>query len=321
MSKEQQPGTVDRKRVDIATYRKAIDTLVDRTLATIEQKYERNPYHNTRHAKAVIERSVQILQAIKAIDPTLVSEYDIEDARVNGAKHDEIYETHSEKKREADGVSLMRKRNDDVEKRSADKLAEDKTRLNQELGQPVFSAVGIQTGKQAIMATVPDWSEELGTIIQPNLGTAEAPLIPLVIALAAADLAAGGMKGLAGETAAQEGKRVGSEVFREENFDIAKAFKRGKPLTQEKGDFFKRRMITWSERQVRFYQGQKTRLPDLYSKIEDPHLRQVMQEVITELFSEFDSTIAAAQQTLEARQKMSLNQLFEDFGYQKESPQ
>ena len=100
------------------------------------------------------------------------------------------------------------------------------------------------------------------------------------------------------------------------NTDFLSILKREKGLhvvlivPDYKKEYFKERMITWSESQSLFAAGRKA----LLSK-ELSGLSSSVQEKVKDLFNKFDESIAGAQVTTVWRKKMSFEAIAKEMGY------
>jgi hypothetical protein len=173
--------------------------------------------------------------------------------------------------------------------------------LKNVVGERVFSDEDIATVVDAIGGTIPDFSVEHKTVIQPNI-TEKSLLLARVLALA--DLGAAGMDG------ASAFLQEGNSLFREENLDMVRSLEYPESVTDEEKARYQKRMIAWSNFQPAFAAGRK--------KLLDQELRgmpETAQASVKKLFGKFDEAILAATERAQARAKMSFEELAIDMGF------
>jgi hypothetical protein len=221
---------------------------------------------------------------------------------------------------DGEGTKIMRKRELEGEipkgyneQMSADELiAYMRSPENAGLFTPEDEALALD----AIAHTVPDF--EGGTAVQRAL-TEQSSIISRALALA--DLGDAGMDGFAAY------KKQGDGFFREENIDITESIRSGRPLSQGEEDWYRSRMLAWSNFQPIFAEGRKARFDT-----EVKGLPEEAEKAIRKLFknekpsdsedaanavpSTFDETIRESRKLAEVdRSRMTFRELAEDMGY------
>lgn len=260
-------------------------------------------FHNTEHTESVVRRTGSILRTIRMAAPDAVSEKDIALGKLAAAFHDVIQGWQENQV----GEKTLRKRDSGTnEKASTDEAIAFLNQMNEEFGEIIFSEEDFLVITESINGTVPGFSVEKKTVIQPNI-TERASLIARALALA--DIGTAGMDGTAAFF------REGNELFREENLDIAHALEHPEAVDKGTRELYKKRMLDWSRSQIDFASGRRDLL--------DTELDGMPQEAIgpvKNLFSEFNESIKNALQCAEARKKMTFNELVLDMGFlQKQS--
>lgn len=281
---------------------------IKEALSKIQEKYEDSPqeqnnldYHNREHTEMVMERTAKILQTIREADPGLIKERDITLGRLAAAFHDIVVNWKADRiSNKEGGFKIIRKRFiGPSEEGSAEEAVAFMDKVNQESAREVFSSKDKEAVKEAIKVTTFDIKE--GVVIQPNL-TKESP--PVVRAVALADLGGAGMAGP--EVFLLEGDKL----FREDNLDIRKAVKNLQNISEEQKEYYKKRILAWSEGQVGFAQGRKALLKKELSGLPEPARSRVAG-----LFNQFDQSLLAAKERAQRRREMTFEELLEDMGY------
>lgn len=310
MNEKIKPQSIENRREKESRFDLYISKGIEHALKIIKNQYEDSKnsdnnldYHNTLHTQNEIQRVDKILRTIMNADPSLITERDIKLGCLVGAFHDIINDNHPEPKQDNEFVKIMRKyHRGDNEKASAQKLIAFMQRANYKSTKEVFTKKDMEIGEEAHKATIPDFDSENYTAFQPHLDK-NSSLIARAIALA--DLGSAGLDGKEAFLA------DGDNFFREENIDIANAVKNIENLNNEQKQYYKKRMLAWSEFQPKFAQGRKNLL--------DKELEGVpntAKNAVRALFNKFDESIQAAQERAENRKIMSFEELVQDMGYE-----
>jgi len=292
------------------------DTHVERGIAqaldSIRERFEESdrreqlPFHNAAHTEGVVNRTEQILRAVREATPDELSERDIALGKLIASFHDTVQNWEENPITESDGrhTKIMRKRFvEDNERASADELVAYMKKVNRDNPTgDVFTTEDMALAKQGIDATVPEFSLERLTVLQPKFDT-ESPTIAIAVAMA--DLGVAGMEG-PGPFAAE-----GDTLFREENLDILDAMQDPTTLTDEQKEYFRSRMLGWSAFQPTFVKGRKGLLEEDLAGIPEQ-----AQGTVHALFDKFDETIRVATEIAEQRKEMSFEELARDMGYE-----
>ena len=293
-----------RERLRLS-FDQAIEKGVSSALDLIKERFEHaaSPegnleYHNAKHTENVIRRTKEILKAIAQADRTAaLSERLMKMGELSAAWHDTVQEYEVESVADSSFTKKMRKRfADKNERKSAEEAVEYMRTMN-----GAFSDEDEQVVRQAIEVTIPQFSPEIGTVVQPNLAS-ESGIVARAVALA--DMGAAGMDG------PEQFSQEGNAIFREDNVDIAEALQHAETLSENEKDFFRVRMLGWSEIQERFAGGRKAHLD-----AELKGLSEEEQTAVKTLFVKFDESIEAARERTERRRAMSFEELARDFGY------
>jgi len=291
-------------------FNEAIETGVDKALQQLKEKFENAPepenrlaYHNRIHTREVMDRTVQILRAIQQTDTALVSERDIEFGKLIASHHDTVQNWEKKTVAETGGFKVVRQRFiKDNEAKSAEGLIAFIAEVNRTGSQdPVFTEADELTATEAIMATVPDFDPEHKTVVQPNL---HQDSLVVTRALALADLGGAGMGG------PEKFLAEGDAYFREENLDILEALENPSAITKEQKEYFKQRMVAWSNFQSSFAHGRQTMLIAELAGLYEP-----AQTEVKKLFPHFNASIESAKLVGAKRTGMTFEQLLKDMGY------
>ena len=267
------------------------------------EKEDNLDFHNIQHTEDVIRRTENILRAIQRVTVHVVSEKDIALGRLAAAFHDVVQEW---KEQEAQGKTLRQRFIGKNEEASADEAIafldrEASGQADQGLSEEDFEIVA-----EAIRGTVPGFSMEKKTVIQPNI-TEQSSLVARALALA--DIGTAGMDG------AENFLREGDALFREENLDIMRALRNQEELSNEVKEGYRNRMIAWSKFQPIFAKGRQELL--------DEELRGLplgADVAIKKLFNTFDESISASARRGEERESMSFDELALDMGFFDKKP-
>ncbi len=289
------------------TFEEAVRMVKDEALRLITERFQNKEhldYHNVGHTNNVIRRTSKILEAIAEAEPGVLDERRRRLGELVAAWHDTVQDYTTEIVTAGTLVGEMRKRfTAENEKASADEAAAFMTDVRRKSGnQALFSEEDIESVRQGIHVTIPDFHPEHKTVFYSNL-TEESGLVARAVALA--DLGTAGMDG------PDAFIREGAEVFREDNIDVTKAFRHPETLSAAHKEFFRNRMIEWSRGQERFAAGRKALLDGELKGLSEP-----AQEAVRKLFDKFDDSIAAAKERTELRKEMPFDELARDFGYE-----
>lgn len=239
-----------------------------------------------------------ILDAIRRADPTLLQSRDVQIGRLAAAYHDTVQGYEAVETPDGAFSKTMRKRfmgpNEQASAQEAlEYMATD---------QRVFGERDMRIVREAIDATVPAFDPESKTIIQPNL-TNNSNLVVLAVALA--DIGGAGMDGPDAHLA------DGDTVFREDNLDITELIREKAPLSAEQKEYFRSRMLAWTNSQTTFAEGRYARLETELAAIPES-----ARDAVKVLFDKFEETIHASQERVEKRSAMTFEDLARDFGYE-----
>lgn len=274
-----------------------LTTALENALAIIENRYGHGAanenelaFHGTRHTRGVVTRAIALATAMGG------SEEDITLAGIAAAFHDTV-QNWEQTTRPTDGA-IMRKRFAGQNEKDS---AQEAVTWMRQAGTYSESAEALVT--EAILATVPGWSPEQKTVIQPNLRS-NSHLVVRAVALA--DLATGGMEG---NVFVQEG----DPLFREENLDIARAIGTAtsqSDIPEETQQRFRTRMLGWTQSQATFVAGRKALLE---AELGDMH--DSAKDRVRALFTGFDDAITASALLVTERSALSFWNLAAAMGY------
>lgn len=295
-------------------FRTAIEEGVTAALDTVAKRFEtpRDPadrleFHNTRHTKDVIRRFDAIMDAIRQSDPSLVDDRGHAMGRFAAGHHDTVQKWEPNpivgtNPGEEGLIKIMRKRligaNEAESTKEAIAFME---RVNADAGDEIFSAEDMAIVGGGHEATIPGFDPKKGTVIQPKL-TDQSSIITRAIALA--DLGTAGMDGK------EHYLPEGDALFREENLDIASAVEQPEALTDAQKEFFRKRMLGWSQFQATFAAGRRAMLEEELRPLPEP-----VRKEVEKLFGKFDESIQAAAEQAARRQSLSFEELARDMGY------
>lgn len=295
-------------------FRSAVEDGVNEALQIVKNSFENSPetrnnltFHNTHHTTGVLRRYDAIMNVLKNLDPTY-TERAHGLGRFAAAYHDVVQkwepeEVESTILEEAGLKKIMRKRHIGANETASTELALlMMDRINTEAAVEVFTEADKVVVRDTHEVTVPKFSFEKKTVVQPNLHE-HSPIVTRAIALA--DLGCAGMDG------PQEFLTEGDALFREENIDISEALNNPQVLTETQISFFRKRMLNWSEFQGSFAKGRKELLEDELLR----HYPETARKELLELFSKFDESIDAARNQALIREKLSFLELARDMGY------
>jgi hypothetical protein len=246
-------------------------------------------FHSVDHTVGVIRRAGLLVRAMKA------SEREVQLALLGGAFHDVVQ--NWEPNATPDG-KVLRKRF--TVKNEQDSAAEGVSWMR---SQGVFHETDYQLVTQAILATIPGWDAQNGTVSQPNL-TPDSP--PVIRGVALADLGMAGMDGA-------EYLKSGDELFREENLDIGRAIRACRTradIPPERLEGYKARMLAWCRAQVGFARGRRARLEQELGNLNG----QARADVLA-LFTGFDTAISGADEVVKTREPLPPWEVARSMGY------
>ncbi len=259
-------------------------------------------FHNSHHTEDVIRRVVLILNSIREVLPSAVSDRDMQIAILAASFHDVVQKWQEKVVVEDEKSKVMRQRLvGENEHLSIDEALVFMNKVNQESGLKIFTEEDISKLTEAILATIPEFSSEHKTVIQPNLNKLSRII---TFALAFSDL---GTAGIDGPIAFS---KEGDALFREENLDILNTLDSFDALTDMQQQYFFRRMITWNENQITFAEGRFNYFMQELDLLPDS-LRSKMEN----LFDKFNLSIKNAKDNLSRRSAMSCRELMLDMGY------
>ncbi|MFZ2501030.1 MAG: hypothetical protein WAW90_03570 [Minisyncoccia bacterium] len=284
-------GGVETREKSGEAFRQTVEAGIREALDIIRDRFEHaeNPldnlaFHNTRHTEGVIERMKMILVALQAEERVALL------GELVAAYHDIV--------QKYDVVDGMRKRNIGANEQESDA----ELFAYMQARQQVFSKEDVMIVNETIEeATTPDWNVTNKTVFQPNQSRYSGDIAR---ALAFADLGTAGME-------EPDAYIVdGNNLFREENIDIADALQNPDLLTDTQRESFTKRMLAWTSSQPSFAEGRKNLLD-----VELGSLPEEKAKAVKELFLHFDRNIRRAEQNVTHREKMSFEELAQDFGY------
>lgn len=304
--KSQESKISESREVFFNTY---IERGIENALSLIRERFEetskekdRLPFHNTAHTKDMKERAKRLASVIHEADLTFFPERNIKIAEFAGSYHDTVQKWVENRVKEDDFEKVMRRRlSGDNEKASAKEAVDFMQKVNEESGMEIFLDDEKFSVHEAIMATVPGFDPEKGTVIQPSL-TPESGVITKVVALA--DLGAAGMDG------PRKFLPEGDALFREENLDILDALKHPEAINDEEKEYYRNRMLGWTKFQPKFAGGRQALLEKELEGISEP-----AKKAVRKLFDKFDASIKTAEERAKRRIKMTFEELAADMGY------
>jgi hypothetical protein len=278
--------------------RNCIDAGIAYALSLIRSRYETNsdpdndmPFHCAAHTAGVIRRTGALLRAMDA------AEREHRLGRIAAAFHDTVQRWVP---RPLSDGRILRSRC--TGQNEADSAAEAVGWMLQGSIKDFDEHDGLLV-TQAILATVPGWDAANETVSQPNL-TPNSPVVVRAVALA--DLGTAGMEAAAFV-------ETGDQLFREENLDIARALRAANThpgLPADAIENYKARMLAWSRSQSGFAHGRRARL-----EIELGNLGSPAKAAVRALFSSFNTSLAAAAESLKAREPRSPWEVARAMGY------
>lgn len=268
-----------------------------------ENEKENLPFHNSLHTGHVAERVGLILETIGEANPELVSAKTKSLGKIAASFHDIIQGWEEREIPDGQFSKIIRSRfagkNEEASANLAIKFIE---RANAQNNGEIFSKEDAQIVREAIQATVPGFNAKKETVVQPNLNEKSSVVAR---ALALADIGTAGVDGP--ETFLKEG----DALFKEENLDILEASKKdSNGIPENLKNYYRQRMINWSNFQPKFAQGRKELI-----EIELNGLPEQSKKKLRTLFNKFDASIEAAKQKATSRTQMPFEELLIDMKF------
>ncbi len=312
--REEKQALSDHEKAEV--FQNAIEEGINDALALIKERFEdsleekdRLEFHNRKHTEGVVRRATAILDTIREIDPSLVSDRAYNVGRFTAAYHDTTQKWEpqvipSTTPGEEGLFKIMRKRfGGQNEEESTQDAIDAMDKVNKGAGTEIFTDDDKTMVRAGHEATIPGFNPEIGTVVQTKLNK-ESSIITRATALG--DLGTAGMDG------PEEFLAEGDALFREENLDIADAMNNRDSLSPQYKEFCRKRMLGWSQFQEKFASGRKTLLDEELRPLPD-HVREQVKE---KHFNKFDASIAAAVERAQKRAGMSFEEIAEDMGYE-----
>lgn len=255
----------------------ASEMIISRANVLIRGRFEDVPliqrlfYHNTVHTNGVMQRALGIAGAMHLPGRWVML------TQVASAFHDTVQKWDQVQK--DDGVIVRQRRTGRNEMESVQEAVDAMTNAAPEL---VFSPEEYGIVASAIIATIPAWSVEHSTLIQPFLTPCSHPVVR---AVALADVGSPGMdpEGFVKDT---------STLFAEEQLDIMEAISkasRASDIDDATQEQYRKRYVSWIGAQVVFALGRQALL--------DSELRGLDCKArirVKALFSRFDQSVEIA---------------------------
>ncbi len=248
---------------------------IDQAMALIRERHEsgRAPdhmhYHNRAHTAGVIARARAIGEAMGMAPRELLL------TTVAGAFHDTVQ--HWSAVAQPDGALIRQRHMGPNEVASAHEAC----RAMAGLG-PLFTPEENGVVASAILATIPTWDGDAGTVAQPFLVDH-----PVIRAVALADIGAAGMD-------PDTFCRDGPALFAEENLDFMQALgkaRRAEDIPAADRQAYRARYLTWLNFQPGFARGRERRMMDG----ELTGMEGAVRQRVLQLFSHFAGSVAAAE--------------------------
>jgi hypothetical protein len=286
----------------------AVNQGVQEALEGIDQNFGtgQNPenqllFHNTGHTDEVIERGGRIIATVDEVAPGMLTDRVKAILPLNFAFHDTVQDFDLVEREFEGRPTLIRVRHTGDNERAS--IAEELDFMNrQNIGSPtgedLFTAEDKRLANASIEGTIPGFSPEAGTVIQPHRarnGFWAADILPL------ADLGAAGMDG------PDHAIKDGDLNFLEENVDFTRLLQSGEPIDVDTKAWLHRRIVAFSQGQAAFVQGRQQLLDDDLANF--PPL--VAEALKTKIFTQFEASIAACQHEAEWRAQASPDEVLE----------
>ena len=256
-------------------------------------------YHNQAHSEKAISRGESILKTAR-IGGMVIADTDIALTRLIIARHDTVQEYRQktdwpEGSDDAKYGRIFRARFIGAnEQASIVEIWQEMQRVNQEEGKTVFTRSDAQIAQEAIRGTVPVWSLEQKTVIQPTI-TSESSLVARAATLA--DLSEAGMT-------TESFTASGNYLFLEENLDMHGLDVAA--LSDEEKTYYKKRMVKWLKDQIDFAKGRKAMLAQETAGL---------PETVRTLFDYFGRSIAFSQARADIAEEQSFEELYREMGF------
>jgi len=282
-------------------------------LEKIQDQYENQDdpdrnldYHNAMHTEGVVKRIDIILDALQQVDTSLVTEKERSLARLSGAFHDVVQKYYFNEVPSKSGIhtkvirSLKSGESEDGSAYEAVKFINSEDEISS-----IFTEQDKQVVQSAIKGTQVVYDLEKSAVVQQHI-TSKSSIVEHVVALA--DLGSAGMED------AKTFIHEGDALFREENVDITRSFRKSEILNDEKKRHFRSRMMHWIQSQEAFIQGRKN---ETYRQVQ--MLPDEVRKTIQNIFDRYDTNKVAVQEKYKERNKMTFEELAQDMGYTVES--
>lgn len=296
---------IDREKL----FNLATNDIGNAALGAVSTRYDQNPnpefryaYHCVEHSSLVPIRTNLILQAAEEAVPGLVNPREAKLAFMNSKGHDRFIAWYG-KSMDVGGIDVvqMQRLIGFNEKTSAKEQIEAMRAKNEQYGIELFFREDELSTDEQIMVTVPGYSPELKTVVQPNL-TELTSIGARAVGLA--DLGSAGMDW-------QEYIRDGDKLLREEKLYIPRTLvDLDHPISTEEKELMRSIILDWADSQVPFAIGRQKAL-----SLELAGLPESVVKAISNLFGDFELSIQAAALRAKARAHMSLNELIADVGF------
>lgn len=257
----------------------ASEIVASQAIVLIKGRFEdvpqsmRLPYHNTFHTSGVRQRAVAIARAIGLSDRHVVL------TDIAAAFHDTVQVSHPVKT--SNGVVIRQRHAGQNEVASAQEAVD---AMSGPFAPFTFMCEEYGIVASAIVATIPGWSVEYETVIQPFLTHCSHPVAR---AVALADLGAAGM-----DTACFV--RDWKTLFAEEQLDIMSALmnaKRSSDISEPVQYSYRSRYVAWLGSQVSFARGRQELMSSELLGL-DIGVRSRSQ--VRAMFDHFGESVAAA---------------------------
>jgi hypothetical protein len=260
-------------------------------LRLIRDRYElgseqdRLAYHKRHHTEGVVRRALKIalMMGLPEVKRVLVE--------VAASFHDTVQRWEPEFR--PDGTVVRKRFEGDNEQASADEAVA----WMQSLSGSPFSDRDCLVVRDAILATVPSWSVEFGTVFQRAL-TPQTHSVARAVALA--DLGSAGIEPALFALEADQ-------LFVEQQLDFVQAIREAGSLSDishDKQESYLQRYRTWLSRQVGFVRGRQALFPMEIQGLDEAATRRV-----TKLFSYFGRAIEYSEQNVVAAATMTFSEM------------
>ncbi len=262
-------------------------------LDLIKSKYDNIlPYHKSDHTRKVLERAFLIgqilglnerelnLLKIASLFHDFVSDFDIIEVRVEHQGKNLIV-----KKR-----SMRRVKNEEASAQEAERWMREKG----------YSENEIVLVKESILATIPAWDQEKGTVYQSRLNKNSHPVIR---AFCLADIGAAGMS-------ARDYLRDIFNLFLEDYPDFHQSILGERKLSDEEKDFYLNKFREFIKLQVNFIKGRRALFE---GEIEGEGIDEEKKKKLRKLFSAFDESLKIINQEIDMFQNFDFENMVKRF--------